>query len=176
MPTKPENLDPKRQLRSAFGRFPTGVAIVTALDDYGLPVGMTINSLVSISLEPALLGWSIDRRSASYEAFTAADGFAVTVLADTQSDLAMRFATPGFAKFLRLGLEYDDLPPVIPDGCAWYQCETWKTVPLGDHTLLVGEILDYDSSALPPLVFLDSRFQPAQPEVAPGTDTAVAAA
>jgi flavin reductase (DIM6/NTAB) family NADH-FMN oxidoreductase RutF len=175
MQTKPENLDPKRQLRSAFGRFPTGVAIVTALDDYGWPVGMTINSLVSISLSPALLGWSIDHRSSSYEAFTTAKGFAVTVLADTQTWLAMRFAKPGISKFLGLGLECDSAP-VIPDGCAWYQCETWKTVPLGDHTLLVGKIVDYDCSALPPLVFLDSRFQTAQPEIASSTDTALAAA
>ena len=54
--------DLKRELRNALGRFPTGVAIVTALSDDKQPVGMTINSLTSISLEPALIAWSIDHR------------------------------------------------------------------------------------------------------------------
>ena len=173
MPTQSENLDLKRQLRNAFGRFPTGVAIVTALDDYGWPVGMTINSLVSISLTPTLLGWSIDHRAASYETFTNASGFAVTVLTETQADLAMRFATPGISKFLGLDVDYDADAPVIPGGCAWYQCDTSETVPLGDHTLLVGKVRDFDCNALPPLVFLDSRFQPARPDfVAPATRAA----
>ena len=156
-----KNDEQKRRLRKALGRFPTGVAIVTAISDDNRPVGMTINSLTSISLAPALLAWSIDRGAASYEVFTNADRFAVTVLSDQQAELAMRFATRGADKFE--GLEFDRRDaPVIPDACARFQCDSWRSIPLGDHTMLVGKIIDYDHSALPPLVFLGGQFQPAE--------------
>jgi len=66
---------------------------------------MTINSLTSISLAPALLAWSIDRSAASYEVFTNADRFAVSVLSEQQAELAMRFATRGADKFQGLDLD-----------------------------------------------------------------------
>ena len=158
MQSKVKNIDDKRALRGALGRFPTGVAIVTALSASKQPVGMTINSLTSISLAPALIAWSIDRGSASYDIFTTADSFAVTVLAEAQADLAMRFATRGADKFR--GLEIDcDGAPVIVNACAWFKCETWRSVPLGDHTMLVGKITEYDASDLQPLVFMGGKFQ-----------------
>ncbi len=155
------NNDQTRRLRNALGRFPTGVAIVTAMSDDNRPVGMTINSLTSISLAPALLAWSIDRGAASYDIFVNADRFAVTVLSDRQAELAMRFATRGADKFQ--GLEFDRSgAPVIPNACASFHCDSWRSIPLGDHTMLVGKIIDYDHSALPPLVFLGGQFQPAE--------------
>ena len=167
-----ENHDPKRRLRSAFGRFPTGVAIVTAMADNGRPIGMTINSLTSISLEPALLAWSIDRGAASYEAFIKAAEFTVTVLADDQADLAMRFATRGADKFRGLDVDHSEMP-VIANASAWFQCEAWRVIPLGDHTMLVGRIIDYQHSDQAPLVFLGGQFRQAGPGL-PSNDLAAA--
>ena len=158
MQSTSKNRDKRRELRGALGQFPTGVAIATALSENRQPVGMTINSLTSISLEPALIGWSIDHRSASYDIFTTAEGFTVTVLAEAQADLARRFATPGANKFKEL--EFDGSgAPVIPNACAWFKCETYRVLLLGDHTMLVGKIIEFDTSPLPPLVFLGGQFQ-----------------
>ena len=162
MPAKNENSEARRRLRTALGRFPTGVAIVTALSEDARPVGMTINSLTSISLAPALLAWSIDRRAASYEAFTRSERFTVTVLAETQTDLAMRFATRGADKFCGLDVDHGGMP-VIPNACAWFHCDTWRRIPLGDHTMLVGEIIDHHHSGQAPLLFLDGQLQQQAP-------------
>jgi 3-hydroxy-9,10-secoandrosta-1,3,5(10)-triene-9,17-dione monooxygenase reductase component len=158
MPTTIENNDERRRLRNALGRFPTGVAIATTLSASKQPVGMTINSLVSISLAPALLAWSIDRGSASYDVFTHAKSFAVTVLAQAQESIAIRFATRGAEKFAGLEVDFSEAP-VIPNACAWFKCETCQSIPLGDHALLVGRIIEYETSTLPPLVFLGGQFQ-----------------
>ena len=171
MTTTFENNDEGRRLRSALGRFPTGVAIATALAASNRPVGMTINSLTSISLAPALLAWSIDRRSASYDVFSNTKRFAVTVLSEAQQGLAIRFATRGAEKFEGLEVDLTEAP-VIPNACAWFKCETCRSIPLGDHSLLVGKIIDYETSALPPLVFLGGQFQHAAPSVTATTRAA----
>ena len=158
MPVTSKDHDEKRRLRSALGRFPTGVAIATALSASKQPVGMTINSLASISLAPALIAWSIDRSSASYEVFSTTKRFAVTVLAEAQADLAMRFATRGAHKFQGLEIDHSEAP-VIPDACAWFKCETYRSIPLGDHTMLVGRIIEFQMSHLSPLVFMDGQLQ-----------------
>ena len=158
MSNRLENSNQKRELRDALGRFPTGVAIATTLSDSNKPVGMTINSLTSISLDPALIAWSIDHRSGSHNIFTKAREFAVTVLGETQTSLAMRFATPRSDRFK--GLEHaPGGVPIIPDACAWFKCETWRTILLGDHTMLVGKVIEFGTNAMPPLVFSEGKFQ-----------------
>ena len=148
----------RRSLRYALGGYPTGVAIVTALADNHRPVGMTINSFASVSLSPPLISWSIDRRATTYEAFSRAAEFAVTVLSAEQADLAARFATRGADKFS--GIEVCcNRPPVIPGGCAWFRCENSHSLLLGDHRMLIGRVVDYGSNSRAPLVFSNGRLQ-----------------
>jgi 3-hydroxy-9,10-secoandrosta-1,3,5(10)-triene-9,17-dione monooxygenase reductase component len=144
------------QLREALGQFPTGVAIVTAVSGNGKPVGMTINSFTSISLSPPLVAWSIDRSAGSYLTFAQTDRFAITLLSETQDDLALRFATRGADKFR--GIAVDRESPLIPGGCAWFRCVTHHRALLGDHLLLVGEVIGYEKSDANPLLFSRGRF------------------
>ena len=153
-----KNNDEKHRLRGSLGQFPTGVAIVTALDENRQPVGMTINSFSSISLSPALISWCIDRQSASYRTFVKAKSFTVTVLAEDQADLAMRFATRGANKFRGIEACRNDAP-VIPNGCAWFKCETYRSILLGDHAMLVGKVIEFAKNQIPPLVFKGGQFQ-----------------
>ena len=88
----PDNTTDTRSLRDALGRFTTGVAVVTARGGEGPPIGMTINSFSSVSLDPPLVLFSIDKRAARLEAFRAADCYAINVLAGHQRDLSARFA------------------------------------------------------------------------------------
>ena len=145
-------------LRASLGQFPTGVAVVTALAENTRPVGMTINSFNSVSLTPALVSWCIDQQSASYRTFARAKSFAITVLGEDQIELAMRFATRGANKFRGIKYGAEDAP-VIPNGCAWFKCENYRSILLGDHLMLVGKIVAFARNPIQPLVFKSGQFQ-----------------
>ena len=98
MQTLEKQLD-KRALRNAYGKYATGVTVVTTLDDNGAPAGLTVSSFNSVSLEPALVLWSLRKESYTAPAFQAARGFAINVLAHEQQLLSDRFATPTADKF-----------------------------------------------------------------------------
>jgi len=166
-----KNSEESNALRGSLGQFPTGVAIVTALAENLQPVGMTINSFNSVSLTPALISWCIDHRSASYRAFAKANSFTVTVLAEAQADLAMRFATPRANKFRGIEIDCDDAP-VIPNGCAWFKCETYRSILLGDHTMLVGKVIEFGRTPLQPLLFKGGQFQQLAPSAEVATQVA----
>jgi flavin reductase (DIM6/NTAB) family NADH-FMN oxidoreductase RutF len=158
MKTENDNSDDQKALRGALGQFATGVAIVTALDRQQRPAGMTINSFSSVSLTPALVSWCIDRRAVSYATFANVNRFALTVLAADQADLALRFATRGADKFR--GIEIvDDQAPIIANACAWIRCESYRSIALGDHRMLVGRVTEFGINDLPPLVFRGGQFQ-----------------
>jgi len=97
-----------QDLRAALGRFATGVTIVTTRAVDGSPVGLTVNSFNSVSLEPALVLWSLALRSNALPVFRQAQHFAIHVLAASQRDLALRFATPGIDRWA--GVEHQPNP------------------------------------------------------------------
>lgn len=149
------------ELRKTMGVWATGVAVVTTRDAENNPVGMTINSLVSISLTPALVGWCIDRRAASFEAFARCRDFSVSFLSQDQTALAQRFATRGADKFAGIPAVQgnESGPLLIPDSCAWLVCQLYRFVPLGDHLMLVGEVTDLEFTDRTPLIFCRGAFK-----------------
>lgn len=149
--------DDTRRLRHTLGKFPTGVAVVTTIGPTGEPVGMTINSFNSISLIPALVGWSIDRKSASYQVFAEARHFGISVLNESQREIARRFAQRGADKFKDLTVEVDR-PVLIPNACAWFQCRTFQRFRLGDHLMLVGKVITSEKTDAAPLIFAQGEF------------------
>src|SRR5947208_2996009 len=88
-----------REFRDALGRFATGVTIVTTRDSDGEPVGVTVSSYNSVSLDPPLVLWSLARTSRSLGAFEQSKAFTIHVLGREQQELARRFATSGADKF-----------------------------------------------------------------------------
>lgn len=158
-----KSIDEIRALRNTLGQFPTGVGIVTALTADLQPVGMTINSFNAVSLAPALISWCIDHRSVGYEIYAKAKEFTVTILAEDQRELALRFATRGANKFQDIEISSNDAP-VIPGGCAWFKCEAYRSISLGDHTMLIGKVIEFAKNPIQPLVFKGGQFQ----QLAPG--------
>lgn len=147
------------ELRAAFGRFPTGVTIICCLDAMGHRVGLTANSLTSLSLNPALLAWSLRKVSPSVDAFRQARHFSVNVLADSQSDLSRRFATPLPAKFE--GGEWHEgcgQVPLLRGAAASFECEQFAVHETGDHWLFIGRILRATDQGLAPLLFNAGRY------------------
>lgn len=128
-----------RALRNAFGRFATGVTIVTARTPSG-PIGMTANSFSSVSMEPPLVLWCPAKNSSRYDAFAAAEHFAIHVLGADDEALALAFARRGDA-FDGLDLEYNDNGVPVFDRClARFECATHQIHDAGDHALVLGRV------------------------------------
>ncbi len=128
-----------RRLRDAFGRFATGVTIVTVQSEDG-PIAITANSFSSVSLDPPLVLWSPDRNSRRFGYFEAADRYAIHVLAVEQADLC--FAVSKDAGGLA-GVELNrnsDGVPVIANCLARFDCTRVATHEGGDHIIVVGRV------------------------------------
>lgn len=138
--------DPK-SLRSAFGRYMTGVTVVTARAANGDPVGFTANSFTSVSLDPPLLLVCPGRHLSSFDVFSTADHFAVNILADGQEAVSNTFAADKDDRFGKTDWSAD------PNGCALisgrvagFSCQVTQRVEAGDHMVLFGHVTDFDSS------------------------------
>lgn len=153
---RPESTDP-RLLRDALGRFATGVTVVTCLDG-GQPVGITANSFASVSLDPALVLWSIARSSSRFAAFSKAENFAIHILGADERDLAARF-TRGGAGFEGLALTTGTGgTPLIGGTLARFDCALDRALDGGDHVILLGRVLSASYRAGAPLVFSQGHF------------------
>jgi flavin reductase (DIM6/NTAB) family NADH-FMN oxidoreductase RutF len=149
-----------RALRNALGGYPTGVAIVTTRAACGRPVGLTVNSFASLSLDPPLVLWSLSSRSSSLDAFCAGRYFSVNVLAAGQEDLAWSFADPAVVDRFAL-VAPDDSPermPLIPGSLASFVCARELAQDAGDHKLFVGRVLRFHATGAEPAVFQRGRF------------------
>jgi 3-hydroxy-9,10-secoandrosta-1,3,5(10)-triene-9,17-dione monooxygenase reductase component len=124
-------------------RFAAGIAVVTFVSD-GEPNGLTVGSLVSLSLEPPLVGISIGLDSARYEPLREAGRFAVSILAGDQAAVAQHFARSGIPPVaLWRGISVrasERSEPLIDGAVAWLGCVTRAEHWAGDHTLFVGEV------------------------------------
>ena len=145
--------------RRALGSFATGVTIITTRDEDGEPVGLTVNSFNSVSLNPPLVLWSLANEARSLPAFRDAEYWAVHILATDQEALSTRFAKRGEDKFSDLDLErgLGDIP-LLPGCSARFQCRTASRYQGGDHLIFIGEVADFDHSNNPPLVFHGGRY------------------
>lgn len=164
---EPHAVDPKA-FRHALAQFATGVTIVTAASRPDAPVGATISSFNSVSLDPPMVLWSLDKRSYSRPDFESSTHFAVHVLTLEQRELARRFATRGVDKFeglsWRTGLGG---APLLGDCAACFECETRHRYDGGDHVIFVGEVRRFQHSPCVPLLFHGGAFAEARQHVQP---------
>ena len=147
------NLTPA-SLRTALGRFATGVTIVTCRGAAGEPVGLTANSFNALSLDPPLVLWSLRRASTNIDAFVAARHFVINVLAESQVELSRRFSSRAEDKFAD-GVWSPGLHgvPVLTGSAAVFECETVSQQTAGDHVLFIGRVLNLSEAPVAPLVF-----------------------
>lgn len=127
--------------RKALGCFATGVAVVTTVAPNGEPVGLTVNSFSSVSLDPPLVLWSLRMQSGACEIFRHAKHFAVNLLASDQQHLSRRFATREGEKFERLVVRSGlGGAPLLPDCVASFECCTSNAYVEGDHVIFIGRV------------------------------------
>ena len=152
------------ELREVMRRFPAPVAVVTTQLE-GERFGLTVGSLVSLSLEPQLAGISIGKDSSSHEPIRRAGGWAASLLAGTQAHVAQHFARSGIPPVaLWVGVDVRDgaRGPLLEGALGWLDCRTVSEHDAGDHTIFVGEVESIELGAAGEgLVYRDGQFHPA---------------
>lgn len=149
----------KRQFRDCLGCFPTGVTVVTAVGPDGL-LGVTVNSFNSVSLDPPLILFCLDRGIRSLAGFEAARHHAVNVLDIEQGDLARRFASASDDKWAGLEVSHGETGcPVFDDAMAVMECAAHERHDGGDHVIFVGRVVAMRARLnARPLVFHRGRY------------------
>ena len=151
--------EPGIALRAALGRFATGVTIVATEAADGHVHCMTVNSFASLSLDPPLVLWTLRSRSARYETYSHCKTFSVSVLSETQIELARKHAKPpagGYSE--RNWKAFMGGCPIIEGAAAHFICKHHSEVTKGDHAVLIGEITEYAEYDHPPLLFMAGKY------------------
>lgn len=150
--------------RRALGGFATGVCVVTADSPAG-PLGITVNSFTSVSLEPRLVLWCLDERSDRWPVFAAADHFAIHILASADHEIANRFAKG--VSLLSEG-EYvhplDHSPPCLPQALVRLECRTHDRIQMGDHMIIVGQVERFHDVSGEALTYFRGRYGTKEPQ------------
>ena len=151
--------DPYAAQKAAFARYPTGVTVVSCAPPGRAPLAITVNSFTSVSLTPTLVLWCIDKGTSVFAAYEEADNYAVSILAHDQAHLSNRFATPGQHDFepgesevLQTGA------PLLLGRLAGFDCTVEARHDAGDHVILVGRVVRFDSRAGRPLIYAGRQY------------------
>lgn len=145
--------------RSVLGEYPTGVSIISALDDSGTPQGLVVGTFSSVSLNPPLVSFMPMNTSRSYTAIAKASRFRVSVLGAGHEALCRAFASAPPEQRFEHGewVRDEDGLPRLRDAVAWFDCDRWQTIPAGDHDIVLGLVDDLgfgeDSPGMPMLFF-----------------------
>lgn len=152
----------QREFRSALGQYPTGVCVVTSAPEKITPFGVTVNSFASLSLDPPLILWSVQNDSDNAKSWELATHYVMNVLSAEQKELSVRYSTRD-----NQNLRDNDFSisttgnPLINDCLVSMECEITARYEGGDHTILVGEVLDLTTNSnnnLSPLIFMGGQY------------------
>ncbi|MDD9908453.1 MAG: flavin reductase [Ahrensia sp.] len=158
----------QRDFREALSTFATGVTIVTAPGLNGDPVGMTVSSFNSVSMDPPLVLWSVTKAALSAQSFKAAKRFAVHVLSVEQTTLSNAFSKSGMDKFSVCDHEIDPFGvPVLADCATRFDCSQWAVYEGGDHWIIVGKVEGIERNRKEGLVFGGGAYAVAAPLTTP---------
>jgi flavin reductase (DIM6/NTAB) family NADH-FMN oxidoreductase RutF len=154
----------ERQFRDALAQFATGVTVICARRADGRYVGFTANSFNSVSLDPPLVVWSLNRAAENLEAFQAAERYAINVLASDQIELAHRFSRPHADRFAGVPFRLGAADAPLIEGCiAWFECRHHAQHRAGDHLLFIGEVETCERRDGVGLVFHHGRYGATHP-------------
>ncbi len=145
--------------RQVLGAYPTGVVVITALDDQGAPAGMVVGTFTSVSLDPPLVGFLPDKSSTSWPKIEKAGRFCVNVLGSDQQQLCRQLAGKG-DKFA--GVDHvisDHGLPVLADSIAVIECTIHSVTEAGDHWFVLGHVLRMEAPRdSDPMLFHRGRY------------------
>ena len=148
------------EFRRACGRFATGVTVASVLDAQGVPHGLTVSSFTSVSLDPPLVLICLGHAVSTIHHFRSATHFAINILAEDQRALSDRFARKGHDRFE--GVDWQPGVtgvPLLPGVLAAIECAVHRIVPMGDHDILVGEVMHARVTDGAPLLYFASSYR-----------------
>ncbi|MCM3238605.1 flavin reductase family protein [Heyndrickxia oleronia] len=145
-----------RELRNCFGRFATGVTVVTWNGDDGERYGITVNSFTSVSLDPPLILVSIDRKAKACSALKGRP-FIINILSKDQEELARQFAGRP-QNGLDIEWEETEIGPKLKNTLATIECTSWKEYEAGDHILFLGKVCHSSYETGEGLIFYQGKF------------------
>ena len=150
----------RQQFREALGQFPTGVCVVSATVPDGEDLGMTMSSFNSVSLNPALVLFSIDRRANSLSQWKLATAYCINFLSESQREVSGRFAQPLSSKWTGLNfVRGSNGAPQLHGVTARLQCRPYAQHDAGDHVLFISEVTDYQIfDERNPLIFCKGNY------------------
>ncbi len=146
--------------KEALGCFATGVTVISAVGPRGELIGITVNSFNSVSLDPPLILFSLNRRAYSLRAFLSTQACAVNILRAGQEEISDRFASALDDKFSGIEHElWDSGCPILTGALASFECKIRHTYHGGDHVIFVGEVtrLRHDPEGQP-LLFHGGKY------------------
>ena len=153
------NLD-TRAFRNPLGQFATGVCILTTQTSDNRSIGMTVNSFAAVSLDPALVLWSIQNTSECFKEFTECERYGISILKSSQQALSDRYARSLAHEMDVADRIVDDAGvPLVKDALATLSCRLTALHQGGDHHIIVGEVDALTHSEGEPLVFFSGRYQ-----------------
>ena len=150
----------QKDFRATMGQFCTGVVIATGAPD-GVPAGVTMQSFVSLSLDPPLVAICPAKTSTSWPRLREAGAFGINLLHAGQVELCDRFARSGGDKFAELNWRPGTTgAPILNDALAWIECTLENEMEAGDHTIAVGRVQAYQRTAedASPLLFFRGQY------------------
>src|SRR3954471_19826869 len=150
-----------KALREALGAFPTGIAVITASFQEVSHIGITVNSFTSVSLDPPLVLWCIDRRSRRYPHFAEAPGFTVSILASGHREGSKRLSRAGEHNLDGIALIPTERgPPALASSLAIFECARESVQDAGDHAILIGRVVRFarHDGAGAPLVYFRGKY------------------
>lgn len=155
----PVEIDPRRY-REVLGHYPTGVALVTAMDDAGAPVGMIVGSFTSVSLDPPIVAYLPSTTSYAYSRISTATHFVINVLSAAQEGVCRRFASRIDDKWAGVGWQLSpNGAPILDEAVAWIECEVDSVIEKGDHYIVFGRIVELTAAnPQPPLLFFQGGY------------------
>jgi flavin reductase (DIM6/NTAB) family NADH-FMN oxidoreductase RutF len=150
----------QENFKKTLGQFVTGVSVITTLDQDAQPVGITINSLTSLSLEPALILFCIKKESHLIDIIKHHQAFALNILTLDQSDISNMFALNATNKWEKTPFSYHENGlPILDDTQATITCSVYQMLDGGDHMIIIGQVSDlaYNTSKSP-LVYFQGQY------------------
>jgi 3-hydroxy-9,10-secoandrosta-1,3,5(10)-triene-9,17-dione monooxygenase reductase component len=156
--------------RQVLGTLPTGVCVVTTTAPDGMSTGMAVGSLASVSLDPPLISFMPDKRSATWGIIERSGRFCANILAADQEDICRTFASKDSDKFSGIAYRLSENGcPIIEDAVAWVDCNIETVVDAGDHQIVIGRVKELRIERLrSPLIFFKGgygQFHPLPPTV-----------
>jgi flavin reductase (DIM6/NTAB) family NADH-FMN oxidoreductase RutF len=150
--------DPER-FREAFGRFATGVAVITSATS-AASGGMTANALCSLSLDPLLALVCFQNNARTLSIVRESGRFGVNVLAAHHEEVARVFASkvPESEKLEGIAHHFETGVPIIEGALSWVVCSLRDEIAGGDHTIAIGEVVAIGLGEGDPLVWYGGQY------------------